>query len=67
MGKAGPIGMKIEGFSPVGMDFRGPGRAARRPTPDLNPLREELANFQVEPFFLIFRRFLKFEEKMEVL
>ena len=31
----------------------------------LTPLRQELANLPVEPFFLIFRRFLKIEEKNE--
>ena len=31
----------------------------------LTPLRQELANLSVEPFFLIFRRFLKIEEKNE--
>ena len=36
MGNASPIGMEIGGLSPVGMDFRGPGRAARMPTPGQN-------------------------------
>ena len=33
----------------------------------LTPLRQELANLPVEPFILIFRRFLKGEEKMKIL
>ena len=31
----------------------------------LTPLRQERANLPAEPFFLIFRRFLKIEEKNE--
>ena len=30
--------MEIGGLSPVGMDFRGPGRAARMPTPGLDQI-----------------------------
>ena len=31
----------------------------------LTPLRQELANLPVGPFFLIFRRYLKIEEQNE--
>ena len=33
----------------------------------LTPLGKELANLPVEPFFLIFRPFLKIEEQMKAL
>ena len=35
--------------------------------PYLTPLRQELANLPVEPFFLIFRRYLKIDEKVRIL
>ena len=42
------IGMEIGGLSPVGMDFRGPGRAARMPILGFNdqPLSYERTEHQ---------------------
>ena len=49
MGNASPIGMEIGGLSPVGMDFRGPGRAARMPTPAYDS-EYEMKNIKLDIF-----------------
>ena len=52
--KASPIGIEMSGQSPVGMDFRGPGRAARMPTPAMtNTISTQKLTFSKRRSYLI--------------